>query len=310
MNGAGPALDRRGSRGGAPEWARVSRVVFEVRQTYSYTYTGPVTDLRQRLVMVPPTCHNDQRLLEHHLAVRGVSGPCDVSWQCDRFGNQVCDVRAARVETAVEFEAGFRVARGPDGATVEDLLPARDVQSALLAETALTAADERLRGVAAAIVAQTASAAQRAEQAADWAAGAIAYRVGVTGVQTPAAMALHFGQGVCQDYAHILLCILRLMGIPARYVSGHLLGEGVPHAWVECFLATPGAPTNHARGEIVAYDPTHRRRAGLNYISVAVGRDFADVSPTSGSFTGSASGRLSANKRADIVDLTYTGGGA
>ncbi|MDQ3701916.1 MAG: transglutaminase family protein, partial [Chloroflexota bacterium] len=190
---------------------------------------------------------------------------------------------------------------------LEGVLPAHDVHRALLAETALTAANERLRGVAAAITAQATSSGQRAEQAADWAAGAIAYRVGVTGVQTPAAMALHFGQGVCQDYAHILLCILRLMGIPARYVSGHLLGEGVPHAWVECFLASPGADGG---GEIVAYDPTHRRRAGLNYISVAVGRDFADVSPTSGSFTGSATGRLSASKRADIVDLTYAGGGA
>ena len=49
-------------------------------------------------------------------------------------------------------------------------------------------------------------------------------------------MALHLGQGVCQDYAHIMLSVLRPLGIPARYVSGHLLGEGAPHAWVEVLL--------------------------------------------------------------------------
>ena len=108
--------------------------------------------------------------------------------------------------------------------------------------------------------------------------GAIAFQIGVTGVRTPAAMALHLGRGVCQDFAHLLLCVLRLLAIPARYVSGQLLGEGVPHAWVECLVD----------GEVIAYDPTHGRRARLDYVTVAVGRDFADVTPTSGVFSGAA----------------------
>ncbi len=289
-----------------PQWGRVSRAVFQVRQTYHYSYSGPVTDLRQRLVMVPPACHNDQRLLDYHLAVRGATGEYDVSWQTDRFGNRVCAVRAGRVDAAVEFEASFRVERGSQGDIGARAWPPRDVRRALLEETALTAADERLRGIASGIAAQAASPQERAQRAADWAAGAIAYRVGVTGVQTPAAMALHLGQGVCQDYAHILLSVLRLLGVPARYVSGHLLGEGVPHAWVEALLRGAGKAPD---AEIVAYDPTHGRRAGLNYITVAVGRDFADVSPTSGFFSGQASGRLSATKRADVVDFVYAGSG-
>jgi transglutaminase-like putative cysteine protease len=52
----------------------------------------------------------------------------------------------------------------------------------------------------------------------------------------------------------------------------------------------------------IAYDPTHRRRAGLEYITVAVGRDFADVTPTSGTFSGGATGRLSATKMAEVVE--------
>jgi transglutaminase-like putative cysteine protease len=71
-------------------------------------------------------------------------------------------------------------------------------------------------------------------------------------------------------------------------VSGHLLGEGVPHAWVEALVD----------GEVIAYDPTHARRTRLDYITVAVGRDYADVAPTSGFFTGAATGRLSATKAA------------
>jgi transglutaminase-like putative cysteine protease len=281
-------------------WSRAQRVVFQVRQLYRYRYSEAVTGVRQRLVMVPPSRHGDQELLEHHLAVRGADGDPAVRWDDDRFGNRVCTVIVPRVTSAIEFEATFRVQRRRGGPGVPAGVSYAAARRALLAETALTAADDRLRGVAAGIAAQTDSARERAEQAAEWAAGAISFRIGATGVQTPAALALHLGQGVCQDYAHILLCVLRLLDIPARYVSGHLPGEGVPHAWVEALLEAPEQPGGVAA---VPFDPTHRRRAGLEYITVAVGRDFADVSPTSGYFRGSATGRLSAERRVDVLQL-------
>ena len=117
--------------------------------------------------------------------------------------------------------------------------------------------------------------------------------IGVTGVQTPAAMALHLGKGVCQDYAHILLAVLRLLGIPARYVSGHLLGEGAPHAWVEALVEDASALGVPRSSPTIR--PTVAARAS-NYITVAVGRDYADVAPTSGTFSGPATGRLSAEQ--------------
>jgi transglutaminase-like putative cysteine protease len=287
-------------------------VVFQVRQRYCYNYSEPVTDVRQRLLMVPPARHGDQRLHEHQLSVRGADQGYAVRWERDRFGNRVGVVSAPRVAHILEFEATFRVERrregwppgaGGGGRGVEPAgragVTLDEARRVMLEETALTAPDERLRRVAAGIAARCDSPLERAEAAASWAAGAIAYRIGVTGVQTPAAMALHLGQGVCQDYAHILLCVLRLLDVPARYVSGHLPGDGVPHAWVEALLedgdATGGVTA-------VAYDPTHRRRAGLEYITVAVGRDFADVTPTSGTFSGRATGRLSATKQADVVE--------
>ena len=132
-----------------------------------------------------------------------------------------------------------------------------------------------------------------------WAARAITYQFGATGVQTPAAMALHLGRGVCQDYAHLAISMLRELGVPVRYVSGHLLGEGAPHAWIEALLPDPDAPGSL---RVVAYDPTHQVSPGLNYITVAVGRDFADVSPTSGTFQG-VTGHFTALKNAWIVEL-------
>jgi transglutaminase-like putative cysteine protease len=188
-------------------------------------------------------------------------------------------VTAARIPAAVRFAVEFEVERG-------GLLAVPSPSPApYLAATALTAPDERLRRVAHELKRAT------PVQVGEWAAGAIRYQLGVTGVQTPAAMALALGRGVCQDYAHLAIAVLRLAGVPARYVSGHLLGEGAPHAWFEAL----------GRDGVVAYDPTHRRPPNDDYITVAVGRDYADVAPTSGTFTGHAAGRFTAHKDAWVA---------
>src|SRR4030081_906684 len=109
-------------------------------------------------------------------------------------------------------------------------------------------------------------------------------------------MALNLGKGVCQAYAHILLAILRVLNVPARYVSGHLIGEGAPHAWVEAFIERGAGAV-----EAVGFDPTHARRTRIDSLTVAVGRDYADVSPTSGTYSGPALGRLAATKEAEVV---------
>jgi transglutaminase-like putative cysteine protease len=269
-------------------WARVNRVTLDLEQRYWYTYSGPVTNMRQRLVMIPPDEHGQQRLLSFELDVSGAEPGFRSTWTTDAFGNRVCNVEVPRVERKVEFAAHY---------TVERWAAARSAPSdrwdMYHEATALTAPDERLQRVAEGIATRTRHSRERAEGAHDWAAGAIAFQIGVTGVRTPAAMALHLGRGVCQDYAHLLLCVLRLLAIPARYVSGQLLGEGVPHAWVECLVD----------GEVIAYDPTHRRRARLDYVTVATGRDFADVTPTSGVFSGAATGVLGAAKMARVLTL-------
>jgi transglutaminase-like putative cysteine protease len=107
-----------------------------------------------------------------------------------------------------------------------------------------------------------------------------------TRVDSPIDDALSSRQGVCQDFAHIMIALVRQLGIPCRYVSGYLFqpagtgGEsidGATHAWVEAWLPELGW---------VGFDPTHNTPAGEHHIRVAVGRDYADVPPTRGVFKG------------------------
>ena len=120
----------------------------------------------------------------------------------------------------------------------------------------------------------------------------IAYVPKTTRVDSPADDALRNRQGVCQDYAHIMIALVRRMGIPCRYVSGYLFHkagtktrstEGATHAWVEAFLPELGW---------VGFDPTNNVLADESHVRTAVGRDYADVPPTRGVFKGDASSEL------------------
>jgi len=100
-------------------------------------------------------------------------------------------------------------------------------------------------------------------------------------------------KGVCQDFAHIMIALARLVGIPCRYVSGYLFhrsidqdrsSDGATHAWVEALL--PGLGW-------VGLDPTNNLIAGDRHVRTAVGRDYADVPPTRGVFKGQAEQALS-----------------
>jgi len=111
------------------------------------------------------------------------------------------------------------------------------------------------------------------------------YDRGTTHVHSTVDDILTSGGGVCQDFAHLTLGLLRLAGVPSRYVSGYLAPrragtDGPPpelasHAWIEVLL--PGLAWT-------GYDPTHRCRTDRHYVRIAVGRDYRDVAPVSGSY--------------------------
>jgi len=121
----------------------------------------------------------------------------------------------------------------------------------------------------------------------EWVHDKLTYQRGTTGVHSSAVDAWHAREGVCQDYAHLTLALLRAIGIPARYVSGYLhtnpnasIGEAVSgesHAWIEAWT-----------GGWWGFDPTNDVEVGPRHIWVAIGRDYADVSPLKGTYSGGA----------------------
>ncbi len=125
-----------------------------------------------------------------------------------------------------------------------------------------------------------------------------AYQPAVTDANTPALEALALRKGVCQDFAHVMLACLRSLGLPARYVSGYLLtqpppgkarlvGSDASHAWVSVYL-----PGEEGAGQWADLDPTNNRAPGEDYVTLARGRDYSDVSPMRGVIHGGARHRL------------------
>ncbi len=284
------------------DWSGVRRTSYLVHQTLHYQYPGPIHDLRQRLVVIPADRHGGQRLLEHRLEV--AAPDARVHSEIDAFGNRVYLLDVPRVDSAITFEVWLAVEQLCDGAPI---VCKPEAPSVYLTSTRLTAPDESLRRAAAALKATGARDLDLACAIMDWVHGAMSYTHDVTNIHTTAAEALALGKGVCQDYAHIMLALCHLCGLPARYVSGHLLGEGGTHAWVEAIVP---AERGASEAVAVALDPTHQRRAGHTYITVAVGQDYSDVAPTSGSYTAPYSGRLTTSKRAGLIALERDDGEA
>jgi transglutaminase-like putative cysteine protease len=124
------------------------------------------------------------------------------------------------------------------------------------------------------------------------------YESEATDVSTPALEALAMRKGVCQDFAHIMLACLRSLGLPARYVSGYMLTEPPPgqprlvgsdasHAWVSVYV--PGDDGDSMWADL---DPTNNRAPGEDYVTLALGRDYSDVSPMRGVIHGGANHTL------------------
>jgi transglutaminase-like putative cysteine protease len=130
----------------------------------------------------------------------------------------------------------------------------------------------------------------------EWVRDQLTYVPGTTGVHTSAVEAWEGGEGVCQDFAHLTLAVLRSMGLPGRYCSGYLhpegdaaIGETVDaesHAWVEVWA-----------GHWQALDPTAGGLAGPQHVLVARGRDYADVPPIKGIFHGGPTDHLEVKVR-------------
>lgn len=251
--------------------------------------------------LTPPDTEN-QLVIEHHVEVQPGAV---LSRYRDYWGTWVhaFDLHRPHRELAVAGHSvvvtGMRTAPPDDELQWTELRTeaVRDAWCELLGNTNYTAVDDELLEIAAPFSA-AATPRDAIDQVVGWIGDTMEYQQGSTTVATTAPEALQAGRGVCQDFAHLGLALVRALGIPARYTSGYLhpsdeaqVGEttsGESHAWIEAWL-----------GGWTPFDPTSRAEVGARHVVVAHGRDYADVPPLKGVYHGGPSEALDVN-----VELT------
>ncbi len=199
----------------------------------------------------------------------------------DRFGNRVQRVRIFAPHDRLVVATAGRIrladaAPAPEDSALAEVTDLPDgfdfaFRSPLIDPEGVAAVSQEVAGDAGSLLAAV-------RATVEWVHREIGYRRGATGVTTTAEQVLATREGVCQDKTHLALGMLRALSIPCRYVSGLLTGQvGETHAWLEVL---------HPRSGWVAADPTRGVLfpPASDYIKLAVGRDYSDVSPVSGSF--------------------------
>ena len=247
---------------------------FSFRYETRISLSAPVTAHSWLLRALPRNeafqCVERDSLRVSALMPDGRSVDVPASTSLDAFGSRMQFGRIAEAHTGMSMVAEGIVSQSPYR------IPGT-AHGMFSAPTALTAPSHAmldfLRGLD---LDKSNSIARKAQRIASAVHGHMAYSPGSTSVATTAAQAFELGRGVCQDYAHITLALMREAGIPARYVCGFIPGEGATHAWVEWFDS----------GLWLALDPTHDRAVEYGFIKLAHGRDSADCPVNRGIFTG------------------------
>ncbi len=260
-----------------------------ITHTTGYRYRREVTSSYNE-ARITPISSDRQLVLESTVAV----SPAAVAFRYwDYWGTLVhaFDIQVPHTELSVTGTSVVETSGAPgpphpdDVATWSDLArpDVRDRFAELLAPTTLVPLDDALRAAAALFLRESTPAAA-CEAAVAWVKGSLRYEKGTTDVSTPAPDVLGQGSGVCQDFAHVTLAVLRAAGIPCRYVSGYLhpheeadLGTammGESHAWIEAWT-----------GDWHAFDPTNGVVAE-RHVVVGRARDYTDLSPLHGIYHG------------------------
>jgi transglutaminase-like putative cysteine protease len=270
----------------------LGQVIFRIEYQTGYQYEQPAYDSINETRLRPLECP-DQRLLAFKLDVQP---PAIIREFRDRFGNSAHTVEVREPHRELVITAHSIVERTDISAghsayiTFKDYLHKDDQRTHefgdLLGPTRYIPFTPRLRRCFwSAHPSMEEDIKTYVDRTISFVRDQFGYDRGTTHVHSTVDDILTSGGGVCQDFAHLTLGLLRLAGIPARYVSGYLAPrrkgvEGPPpelasHAWVEVLL--PGLGWT-------GYDPTHRCRTDKHYIRIAIGRDYRDVPPVSGSY--------------------------
>ncbi len=258
-----------------------------ITHTTGYKYRREVTSSYNE-ARITPISSDRQLVLESTVAV----SPSAVAFRYwDYWGTLVhaFDIQVPHVGLSVTGTSVVETSGHPgpldDPATWSDLArpDLRDRFAELLAPTTLVPLDDDVREATEQFRRES-SPGDACEAAVEWVKGSLRYQKGTTDVSTPAPDVLRQGSGVCQDFAHVTLALLRSAGIPCRYVSGYL------HPHEEAHLGTPMQGESHAwieawTGDWQSFDPTNGVVAE-RHVVVGRARDYSDISPLHGIYHG------------------------
>ncbi|TVR54103.1 MAG: transglutaminase family protein [Puniceicoccaceae bacterium] len=296
---------------------------FSIVHKTSYRYAMPAYESFMEVRLTPLT-NRTQRLIQRHLRIEPDTG---TARYLDYFGNAVEHFSVIRRHSSLSLTAVSEVETFPAEVSPEavdiSLSEARQIFNRrtidlfeYLMPSAAIALSRPIRRQAALLLHPGDQLGEALQRLLAWFRENFTYEAGSTSIDTPVHEVLETRRGVCQDFAHLFIALLRSSGIPARYVCGYieteaerrasegtaprLVGASESHAWVE--VALPG-------GEWYPLDPTNHCLAGERHVMVACGRDYHDTTPTRGVFKGAVSQRLdvSVKMRRKAVPLRGTG---
>lgn len=270
--------------------------IFKIVHLTKYQYNYPIKESINEIRLFPHHFEN-QEVLQYQLLV--THNP-DVDISVDYYGNRVgnFNVLDAHIEMTIESRMLVRVNHSLkipdiDATSVEDIQQEKQKSILLLRLCYIDDIEKQneIKEILKKVNIENKSIIEIAQQCNNYVFENFTYTKGITNIETTVDEILTLKKGVCQDFAHILLQLLRTAGIPSRYVSGYicpnesgLRGEGATHAWVEIYTPKQGW---------LGLDPTNNIWTMDNHVRLSVGRNFTDCSPIKGTFKGLARQTLS-----------------
>ncbi|AWG20985.1 transglutaminase [Flavobacterium faecale] len=270
--------------------------VFKIVHITKYQYTWPIKESINEIRLYPYNFPN-QDVLQFQLLI--TNNP-EVAVSTDNFGNRVGNFSTIEThsEMVIESRMVVRVNHSLkipeiDYDTLEDLEKEKQKSILLLRYSypEVLTAQNKIDEILNEIGIDNKSIITLAQECSAYIYNRFKYSKGITTINTTLDEILATREGVCQDFAHVLLQFMRTIGIPARYVSGYicpnkagLRGEGATHAWVEIYSPTQGW---------LGIDPTNNIWTMDNHVKLSVGLNFSDCTPVKGTFKGVAIQSLS-----------------
>ncbi len=270
--------------------------VFKIHHITKYQYDEPVKESINEIKIFPYQCP-EQEVLQHNLTI---TGHPHVYSSSDYWNNitGTFNLLPPHKELIIESKLIVRTIAASEiqldnNSGFEEL--AKKVESNLrmleLSTPDQTEAAEAINDIISSVYEPSKNVAAIVKDSCQYIFDHFQYTKGITTIETTVSEILEHRGGVCQDFAHVLLQILRTMRIPSRYVSGYICpnkngmrGEGATHAWVEAFIPGYGW---------AGIDPTNNIWVTNKHIKLAVGRNFNDCTPIKGTFKGLAEQHLS-----------------